>query len=341
MATPLTAARQAAPGRLVAGLASAIVLAAACAAPAQSFQQISAADAYGRGVNAYFHGGAATADAYLTEALEQNPRDVRAYYYRGLARLRMGLREAAYDDFRVGAAIEASVGGQPTEVGRALERVQGDRRLIIERIRREARTARVEERDAQRVVNARRDSGQQQRVLRSGYRLPMEALAVAGSPNELTELAQTEAPSAPDPFVDDPGQTAGVEVPEAARGAMSVQGLGAALGRVLSRTTGVTPDALQQVAGPGGFAQPRVVPMTPSPGGQAAAPAAGEQNPFAAGAENPFGGASGDPFGGGQQDPFGGSGGEGDDPFGGGEDPFSGGGENPFGEGQENPFGGP
>jgi hypothetical protein len=96
---------------------------------------------YGSGVHAYFGGDYVRAHELLTRAIKLGMEDPRVYYYRGLAYLKLGRPEEAEEDFRKGAEIEAKDFGIFYEVGRALERVQGRPRLLIEKHRFAARTA--------------------------------------------------------------------------------------------------------------------------------------------------------------------------------------------------------
>lgn len=95
---------------------------------------------YSQGVHAYFAGRSAQADGFLTQALAIDAQDPRAYYFRGLARLRLGRRDEARADMQHGAALEAQ---QPNRfaIGAALERVQGPDRLLLEQFRNAGRLA--------------------------------------------------------------------------------------------------------------------------------------------------------------------------------------------------------
>ncbi|MDW8078583.1 MAG: tetratricopeptide repeat protein [Thermoguttaceae bacterium] len=99
---------------------------------------------YGSGVHAFFAGKYAKAHEYLTKAIDMGLEDPRAYYFRGLAYLKLGRPEEAEDDFRKGAEIEARDIGLVYDVGRSLERIQGRARLLLERHRFTARMAAVE-----------------------------------------------------------------------------------------------------------------------------------------------------------------------------------------------------
>ncbi len=94
---------------------------------------------YGQGVNAYFAGRSSEAEAHLSQALAIDGEDPRLYYFRALSLLRMGRLEEARGDMMVGANIEVQR-PQRFAVGRALERVQGSNRLMLEQYRRQARS---------------------------------------------------------------------------------------------------------------------------------------------------------------------------------------------------------
>ena len=62
----------------------------------------------------------------------------RVYYFRGLSALRLGNQNNAADDFEKGASLEAERGDSRT-VSRALERIQGPIRMLLEESRTKAR----------------------------------------------------------------------------------------------------------------------------------------------------------------------------------------------------------
>lgn len=94
---------------------------------------------YGSGVHAYFAGDFRSAYEHLTAAIQAETRDPRAYYFRGLALLRLGRPEQAEKDLAQGAALEADDEGKVFDVNRALRRVQGSARLLLEQFRHQAR----------------------------------------------------------------------------------------------------------------------------------------------------------------------------------------------------------
>lgn len=101
-------------------------------------QTPSAAKLYEQGVNAYFAGQSSQAEQFLSEAIQWNPQDPRAYYFRALSLLRQGRTDEARVDMQVGASMEMQT-PRRFAVGSALERVQGSSRLMLEQYRRSAR----------------------------------------------------------------------------------------------------------------------------------------------------------------------------------------------------------
>ena len=60
------------------------------------------------------------------------------YYFRGLSALRLGNQNNAADDFETGAGLETERGNSRS-VSRALERIQGPIRMLLEESRTKAR----------------------------------------------------------------------------------------------------------------------------------------------------------------------------------------------------------
>lgn len=106
------------------------------------------AAAYGSGVHAYFAGDYDRSFSSLTDAIAAGIEDPRAWYFRGLAALRLGRMDEAEADFTEGAERESARSGG-WAVSRSLERVQGADRLRLERHRVRARVAALQrDRDA-------------------------------------------------------------------------------------------------------------------------------------------------------------------------------------------------
>ena len=104
------------------------------AAPAWG-QDVASEELFGRGVHAYHSGTMQESYDLLSRAVEAGSVDPRAYYFRGLAALSMGMEDAAHEDFSVGAEMEAADATTRYTVDASLERVQGRTRLQLERYR--------------------------------------------------------------------------------------------------------------------------------------------------------------------------------------------------------------
>ncbi len=103
-------------------------------------EQLAVRQAVGAGIHAFHAGEYDRAYQDLSNAIEAGSDDPRGYYFRGLAAMRMGRTSEAEADFAAGADREAA-GGSMRRVSLALERVQGQDRLALERYRSRARLA--------------------------------------------------------------------------------------------------------------------------------------------------------------------------------------------------------
>ena len=101
--------------------------------------------AYGNGVHAYYAGDYQRSFEELSAAIEGGTQDPRALYFRGLAALRLGRFDEAEADFALGANAEAAGRGN-WAVGRSLERIQGEPRMLLEKHRVRARMAAAQQR---------------------------------------------------------------------------------------------------------------------------------------------------------------------------------------------------
>lgn len=95
---------------------------------------------YGDGVHSFYAGNFQQSHDYLTQVVDIGTDDPRVYYFRGLSALRLGSQTEANEDFRKGATFEAER-GNTRSVSRALERIQGPDRLLLEQSRSKARLA--------------------------------------------------------------------------------------------------------------------------------------------------------------------------------------------------------
>jgi len=149
---------------------------------------------YGSGVHAYFSGDAQKAYDRLTTAIERGSKDPRAFYFRGLAYLKLGRPEEAATDFRKGAELESKDVNRFYNVGKSLERVQGPARLELENYRVDARMIALEEVEKLRKARYEAIRIEEDRVLRE------QAVAAPSKPIEADEAARAAADASPDPF---------------------------------------------------------------------------------------------------------------------------------------------
>ncbi len=110
-------------------------------------QEVDIERVYGDGVHAYFNGKFKEAIKYLNKSIEAGSIDARAFYFRGLAQYQLGNKEAGNKDFIEGAALEQKFLNQQRVINRSLQRVQGNVRLSLEKVRRgnyETKTVKID-----------------------------------------------------------------------------------------------------------------------------------------------------------------------------------------------------
>jgi hypothetical protein len=149
---------------------------------------------YGQGVHAYFSNQHFEAFESLNKVIEQGSQDPRAYYFRGLAKMRLGMQEDVKSDFDMGAMLEVKSADRIYPIGASLQRVQGCDRLSLEKHRTSARLAARSELNkakAARYEQLQRAEGQ---VLRDPNRTPDVQPRTVGEP---------PAADPTDPFADD------------------------------------------------------------------------------------------------------------------------------------------
>jgi len=115
---------------------------------------------YGAGVHAYFSGDYQRAQELLSTAVKAGDQDPRAYYFRGLNYLRLGRPEEARKDFQQASKLETADQERMYNISKALERVQGADRMLLEQYRADARVkayARAEEIRKKRYEELRRE----------------------------------------------------------------------------------------------------------------------------------------------------------------------------------------
>ena len=183
---------------------------------------------YGKGVHAFFSNDYAKAHDCLSRAISAESNDPRCFYFRGLAYLELGRESEARCDFTKAADIEAGDAYKFFNVSKALERVQGKSRSILEQYRAKARLraaaraaklrrARYEElRDAEARVlqqQARSVTDQPAPVRLSKTNDPFtagpledEAPAAAKKPAVKQQVVQKSEPKTSDPFAAAPSK---------------------------------------------------------------------------------------------------------------------------------------
>lgn len=170
-------------------------------------------DFYGSGVHRYFAGDYSAAIADLDAAINGGSRDPRAYYFRGLARQRMG--SGGTEDFKTGAALETADTDQYYPVGKSLERIQGSTRMTIERYRTMARATALTQQRRRDAARYQQLQQREQHVLRA----PMPGPAAPATAVEPVPAAPPvpDPPASADPFADAP-EAAPEVAPKAAEG---------------------------------------------------------------------------------------------------------------------------
>jgi hypothetical protein len=150
---------------------------------------------YGSGVHAYFMGDSLKSHERLTAAIQGGTKDPRAFYFRGLAYLRLGRPEEAVMDFRKGAQLESKDINRFYNVGRALERIQGSARLQLEEYRADARMAALEQSEKLRKARYEAVKREEERVMRE------QAAAAPEMPENASDVVAPPAAEASDnPF---------------------------------------------------------------------------------------------------------------------------------------------
>lgn len=154
------------------------------------------ATAYGTGVHAYHAGDYQRTYDDLTTVIEGGSNDPRAFYFRGLAAIKLGRLDEAEADFATGAAREAAALGT-WNVPRSLERVQGEDRLRLERHRSRARVVLAQQRREALVRRYAEIDAAQESVLRRRRPETVPAREVGPAPAEEAIEETAEEPAEP------------------------------------------------------------------------------------------------------------------------------------------------
>ena len=120
---------------------------------------------YGQGVHKYFARDYSGAFEDFNAAIENGSDDPRCYYFRGLTYLQLGREDEAKEDFKKGAELEMKSATKFFNVSRALQRIQGRQRLLIEEYRTQARLAVMVELEKQRQARYEELRREEARVL--------------------------------------------------------------------------------------------------------------------------------------------------------------------------------
>lgn len=159
-----------------------------------------AANLYGKGVHAYFAGDYDSAIAWLTESIQKNEGDPRAYYFRGLAKASRDGVEAGLADFATGAELEVDpVDEKYYNVNGALQRVQGRLRVALEQQRSAVKKAAAEKKKRQERVKYEQLKRREEVVL---YK-PGQPSMPADQPAKERDLELPEVELGIDPFATD------------------------------------------------------------------------------------------------------------------------------------------
>ena len=131
-----------------------------------SAQEALLSQMYGSGIHAYFSEDYQGAYDHFTSAIDGGGKDPRCYYFRGLTYLRLGRPEEAEMDFQKGADLEAEDVSKFYNVPRALERIQGRHRMMIEQHRTKARIMAMQRAEQIRALRYEQMREEEAQVLR-------------------------------------------------------------------------------------------------------------------------------------------------------------------------------
>ncbi|MGQ9503366.1 MAG: tetratricopeptide repeat protein [Thermogutta sp.] len=120
---------------------------------------------FGQGVHKFFARNYLGAFEDFNTAIENGSDDPRCFYYRGLTYLQLGREDEAKADFEKGAQLEMQAANKFFNVSKALERIQGRQRVMIEEYRWKARLAMMAELERQRKARYEELRREESRVL--------------------------------------------------------------------------------------------------------------------------------------------------------------------------------
>ncbi len=259
---------------------------------------------YGAGVHAYFTGDYRRAHDLLTSAIATAASDPRFYYFRGLCYLKLGREDEAKQDFQKGAKLETTDPDKVYNVSKALERVQGGGRSVLEQYRAEARLLAFKRSEELRKARYEQLRREETRVLQQqatgapgaagqpaptppdvtfgeqGVPKPVPARPAVPGPEKAPGVA---APAVPAPPPEDPFATEPAKAPAAPTAPAGVKTPAPAHGHALEKKPLMEPKIpAKEVPPPEGVeADPFAMPFAPGPAPAAAKPPAAAKEPAA------------------------------------------------------------
>ena len=147
---------------------------------------------YSQGLHAYYAGEWEAAHSAFSEVIKAGFQNPCCYYFRGMVSYQQGDKQSAQQDFQAGAAREANAIRQKFPISKALERVQGGARVMIERARLQARFAVVQKRLA-------REKQRYEALVRNEAKVVRKAAPGSGAAEPAIEIKDK---AANDPFAD-------------------------------------------------------------------------------------------------------------------------------------------
>ncbi|MGB9687881.1 tetratricopeptide repeat protein [Thermogutta sp.] len=153
---------------------------------------------YGQGVHKYFARDYSGAFEAFNSAIENGSDDPRCYYFRGLTYLQLGREDEAKEDFKKGAELEMKSATKFFNVSRALQRIQGRQRLLIEEYRTQARLTVMMELEKQRRARYEELRREEARVLDRSA--PPVGIPQVSAPAEVTPAQPAAQPAPPAPM---------------------------------------------------------------------------------------------------------------------------------------------
>jgi hypothetical protein len=247
-------------------------------AGALSADEVLLGQIYGTGVHAFNEGDYVGAYNALTSAIKGGSSDPRAYYFRGLAYLKLGRDDEAKADFAKGAELEVADSVNEFPVNRSLERIQGKPRQVLEFYRMTVHAVAVQRQEAARQARYEQRAAAEQDVLRRVAPAQLPAGPAAPVPSMQTPPQSEKAMNPFEPATE-PAPAAAKQAMEAEKNPFEVPAPAtpkpaekpAAEAPDTSPFGNPTPPATKE-GGDDPFGNPVPAPATPKPAEPAASP---------------------------------------------------------------------